>query len=67
MANKMTNKEAREILIQDKESLKANPKVTVDDCLYEALDTAIKALEFVEECERWAESFTRSCEIISEE
>ena len=41
----MTNEEARRILIQNTESLKANPLVTVDDCLYEALDMAIKALE----------------------
>lgn len=42
----MTNEEARRILIQDTESLKANPLVTVDDCLYEALDMAIKALRY---------------------
>lgn len=39
------NEEARRILIQNMESLKANPLVTVDDCLYKAFDTAIKALE----------------------
>lgn len=41
----MTNKKAKRILIEDTESLKANPLVTVDECLYQALDTAIKALE----------------------
>lgn len=41
----MTNEEARRILIQNTESLKANPLVTVDDCLYQAFDVAIKALE----------------------
>ena len=41
----MTNEEARRILIQNTESLKANPLVTVDDCLYEAFDIAVKALE----------------------
>ena len=44
----MTNEEARRILIQNTESLKANPLVTVDDCLYEAFDVAIKALEQTE-------------------
>ena len=42
------NEEARRILIQNMESLKANPLVTVDDCLYKAFDTAIKALEQTE-------------------
>ena len=40
----MMNEEARKILIQNTESLKANPLVTVDDCLYEAFDIAVKAL-----------------------
>ena len=41
----MTNEGARRILIKNTESLKANPLITVDDCLYKAFDTAIKALE----------------------
>ena len=41
----MTDKEARKIIIQNTESLKANPLATVDDCLYEAFDKAIIALE----------------------
>ena len=41
----MTDKKARSIIIQNTESLKANPLVTVDDCLYEAFDKAIIALE----------------------
>ena len=50
----MTNEEAKKILIQDTESLKANPLVTVDDCLYEALEMAIKALE-TQPCENCAQ------------
>lgn len=41
----MTNKEAKEILIKERDSLKANPLISVDECLYEAYDMAIKALE----------------------
>lgn len=41
----MTDEKARRIIIQNTESLKANPLVTVDDCLYEAFDKAINALE----------------------
>lgn len=41
----MTKDVARRILIQDMGSLKANSLVTVDNCLYEALDLAIKTLE----------------------
>jgi len=41
----MTPQEAREIIIEERDSLKANPMVKVEDCLYEALDLAIKALE----------------------
>lgn len=41
----MTNEEAKEIIIKERDSLKANPIVKVEDCLYEALDMAIKALE----------------------
>ena len=41
----MTDKEAREIIIEERDSLKANPIVKVEDCLYEAFDLAIKALE----------------------
>lgn len=40
----MIDIEARRILIRDMESLKANPLVTVDDCLYKALDKAINVL-----------------------
>lgn len=42
---RMTDKEAREIIIEERDSLKANPMVKVEDCLYEAFDLAIKALE----------------------
>ena len=41
----MTNEEAKEIIIKERDSLKANPIVKVEDCLYEAFDVAIKALE----------------------
>lgn len=41
----MTNKEAKEILIKERDSLKANPLISVDECLYEAYDIAIKVLE----------------------
>ena len=41
----MTNKEAKEILIKERDSLKANPFISVDECLYEAYDMAIKRLE----------------------
>ena len=41
----MTNEEAKEIIIKERDSSKANPIVKVEDCLYEALDMAIKALE----------------------
>lgn len=52
----MANEEARRILIQEMESLKANPNVIVDDCLYEAFDTAIKALD-QPSIEEWLLSF----------
>lgn len=52
----VTREEARRILIQEMESLKANPNVIVDDCLYEAFDTAIKALE-QPSFEEWLSSF----------
>ena len=41
----MTNEEAKKIIIQERDSLKANSAVKVENCLYEAFDTAIKALE----------------------
>lgn len=41
----MTNKEAKEILIEERDSLKANPMLIVEDCLYDAFDVAIKTLE----------------------
>lgn len=41
----MTNSEAKEIIIKERDSLKANPIVKVEDCLYEAYDVATKALE----------------------
>lgn len=44
----MSNEEAKEIIIQERDSLKANPAVKVEDCLYEAFDVAIKALEQTE-------------------
>ena len=46
----MTTEEAKEIIIKERDSLKANPIVKVEDCLYEAFDVAIKALE-QEPCE----------------
>lgn len=42
---RVTNEEAKEIIIKEKDSLKANPMVEVEDRLYEAFDVAIKALE----------------------
>ena len=60
MMNEMSNEKAKEIIIQERDSLKANPRVKVENCLYEAFDVAIKALEFMAECEkRCEESFTR--------
>ena len=44
----MSNEEAKEIITQERDSLKANPVVNVEDCLYEAFDVAIKALEQTE-------------------
>ena len=44
----MSNEEAKEIITQERDSLKANPVVNVEDCLYEAFDLAIKALEQTE-------------------
>lgn len=41
----MTAKEAKKIIIKERDSLKANPIVKVEDCLYEAFEVAIKALE----------------------
>lgn len=41
----MTREEAKKIIIKERDSLRANPIVKVDDCLYEALDMAIKVLE----------------------
>lgn len=46
----MIVEEAKEIIIRERDSLKANPRVKVEDCLYEAFDLAIKALE-QEPCE----------------
>ena len=45
MTNEMSNEEAKEIIIQERDSLKANPAVKVENCLYEAFDVAIRALE----------------------
>lgn len=45
----MTLDEAREIIIKERDSLKANPMIKVEDYLYEAFDVAIKALEQTEE------------------
>lgn len=41
----MTNEEAKEIIIKERDSLRANPMVEVEDCLYEAFDMAIEALK----------------------
>ena len=41
----MTAEEAKEIIIKERDSLKANPMVNVEDCLYKAFEMAIKALE----------------------
>lgn len=41
----MTNSEAKEIIIKERDSLQANPIVKVEDCLYEAFEMAIKVLE----------------------
>lgn len=41
----MTTEKAKKIIIKERDSLKANPNITVDDCLYEAFDMAIKALD----------------------
>ena len=41
----MTPEEAKKIIIKERDSLKANPMVKVDDCLYEAFDMAIEALD----------------------
>lgn len=41
----MTAEDARIIIINERDSLKANPLVKVEDCLYEAYEMAIKALE----------------------
>jgi len=40
----MTNQEAKEILIDEKNNLKENPNVIVEQCLYDTLDTSIRAL-----------------------
>lgn len=62
----MTDTEARKILIQNMKSLKANPLVTVDDCLYEAFDKAINALEQRDVLEKIrAEINTMPCAITS--
>ena len=55
----MTPKEAKEIIIKERDSLKANPIVKVEDCLYEALEIAIKALgqQPCEDCISRAEAF----------
>lgn len=42
---RMTTEEAKEIIIKERDSLKANPMLKVEDCLYDAFDLAIKALE----------------------
>lgn len=49
---RMTNEKAKEIIIQERDSLKANPAVKVENCLYEAFDVAIKAIEKVETYEK---------------
>lgn len=47
----MTNEEAKNIIIKERDSLKDNPIVKVEDCLYEAFEVAIKALEMVNDFE----------------
>lgn len=49
----MTNEESKEIIIKERDSLKANPIVQVEDCLYEAFDVAIKALEQQPKVGKW--------------
>ena len=44
----MTREEAKQIIIQERDSLKANPKVIVEECLYDAFEMAIKALELLD-------------------
>ena len=41
----MTREEAKEIIVKERDSMRANPMLIVEDCLYEAFDMAIKALE----------------------
>lgn len=41
----MTNEEAAKVLKLEQDSLRENPKVKVDQRLYDAFDVAIKALE----------------------
>lgn len=41
----MLREEARKTIIKERDSLRANPMVKVEDCLYEAFNVAIKALE----------------------
>ena len=53
----MTDKEAREIIIEERDSLKANPIVKVEDCLYEAFDLAIKALEQQQKVGKWIKTY----------
>lgn len=61
----MTNSEAREIIIKERDSLKANPMVKVEDCLYEAFDVVIKVLEqqpktghWIADVEKWGDVVT---------
>lgn len=49
----MTAEEAKEIIIKERDSLKANPMLIVEDCLYEAYDMAIKALEQEPKIGKW--------------
>lgn len=49
----MTNEQAKEIIIEERDSMRANPMLIVEDCLYEAYDMAIKALEQQPKAGHW--------------
>ena len=57
MTNEMSNEEAKEIIIQERDSLKANPAVKVENCLYEAFDVAIRALEQQQKVGKWIKTY----------
>lgn len=47
----MTNEEAAKVLKLEQDSLRENPKVKVDQRLYDAFDAAIKALDQTDKIE----------------